>query len=102
MLAIILMLAGVLIVVVCMVCASKFNSPMFMYKFCYPIISIIGLMMCAAGILVLLNTEPTEEDVLNGKAEYIETLHIANGDTIKTYKREWKRRLYYNPAPSGS
>ena len=92
MLAIILMLAGVLIVVVCMVCASKFDSPMFMYELCYPLISIIGMLMCAVGILVLLNTEPTEEDVLNGKAEYIETLHITNGDTIKTYKREWKAK----------
>lgn len=27
----------------------------------------------------------SDKDVLNGKAEYVEKIHISNGDTIKTY-----------------
>ena len=34
---------------------------------------------------------PTDKDVLNGKAEYQETLHITKTDTIKTYQIVWKQ-----------
>ena len=30
-------------------------------------------------------TKPKDSDVLNGRAEYVETIHISKGDTIKTY-----------------
>ena len=34
---------------------------------------------------------PTGKDVLNGKAEYQETVHITGTDTIKTYQIVWKQ-----------
>ena len=36
---------------------------------------------------------PTKEDVLDKKAEYIETIHITGNDTIKTYNIKWKEEF---------
>lgn len=35
-------------------------------------------------------TKPKDSDVLDGTAEYIETIHISNGDTTKTYHIQYK------------
>ena len=60
--------------------------------------SIFG-MLCVLALLAIpgiicivndVNPIPTESDVFNGTAEYVETIHITNGDTVKTYKIEWK------------
>lgn len=40
--------------------------------------------------LIYMATEPKDSDVLNGRAEYVETIHISKGDTIKTYHIEPK------------
>lgn len=37
-------------------------------------------------------TKLRERDVLNGNAEYVETIHISKGDTIKTYHIETKEK----------
>jgi len=53
------------------------------------------ILECIAGILgaILYSTAdiPTDKDVLNGKAEYQETIHITGTDTIKTYQIVWKQ-----------
>lgn len=37
------------------------------------------------------STRLSDRDVFNGKAEYVETIHISNGDTIKTYHIQPKK-----------
>ena len=54
---------------------------------------ICGLVMAIVGQGIgyrLLH--PTERDVLQGKAQYVETQHITGCDTIRTYKIEWKEK----------
>lgn len=51
-----------------------------------------GIILFAGGFMLYDSfclPNPTEEDVYNKKAEYIETIHITGNDTIKTYKIEW-------------
>ena len=36
---------------------------------------------------------PTKNDVLDKKAEYIETIYITGNDTIKTYSIKWKEEF---------
>lgn len=36
---------------------------------------------------------PTKSDVLDKKAEYIETIYITGNDTIKTYSIKWKEEF---------
>ncbi len=49
---------------------------------------LIFFMIAALSCLVsILDTtmKPKDSDVLDGRAEYVETIHISKGDTIKTY-----------------
>ena len=45
---------------------------------------IITAFSCLISVLYT-TTEPRDSDVLDGRAEYVETIHISKGDTIKTY-----------------
>ena len=64
-----------------------------MYEDCdTPLTSIFFIftgILCALSILYTI-TQPTEIDVLDGEAEYVETIHISKGDTIKTYHIQTK------------
>lgn len=50
---------------------------------------IIAVFACIISIL-RMTTSPKDSDVLNGTAEYVETIHISNGDTTKTYHIQYK------------
>ena len=41
---------------------------------------------------VMVGETPTESDVLNGKAHYVEVYHTYDNDTIKTYHLNWDKR----------
>lgn len=47
--------------------------------------------LCGVSILYEA-TKLRDRDVLNGNAEYIETIHISKGDTIKTYHIQSKNK----------
>lgn len=42
--------------------------------------------------IVDLTDGPRDKDVIEGKAIYIETTHILNGDTTYTYELKWKNK----------
>ena len=57
-----------------------------------------GMSLAACGIIFIapflaykLHSEPTKQDVLDGKAIYQETQIITDNDTIKTYDIVWKQ-----------
>lgn len=50
---------------------------------------ILTVVACLISI-VHMATKPKDSDVLSGRAEYIETIHISNGDTTKTYHIQYK------------
>ena len=53
---------------------------------------ILGCATALLGAIIISKADsPTEKDVLNGKAEYQETVHITKTDTIKTYQIVWKQ-----------
>lgn len=45
----------------------------------------IGISILCIGSILNEATKLRDGDVLNGEAEYVETIHICNGDTIRTY-----------------
>lgn len=56
---------------------------------------ILSGVLSMAGAITIFDT-PTDSDVKNGKAHYVEQNHIEvlNGDTVNTYKTysmEWKK-----------
>lgn len=52
---------------------------------------ILGCVTAILGAKMVSEAKtPTDKDVLNGKAEYQETLHITETDTINFYKIVWK------------
>lgn len=53
---------------------------------------ILGCATAILGAIIISKADiPTDKDVLNGKAEYQETLHVTKTDTIKTYQIVWKQ-----------
>lgn len=53
---------------------------------------ILGCSTALLGAIMISKADiPTDKDVLNGKAEYQETVHITGTDTIKTYQIVWKQ-----------
>lgn len=59
------------------------------YEFIKMAFFIITIVSCFISIIDAL-TKLRDNDVLNGKAEYVETIHISKGDTIKIYHIEAK------------
>jgi len=53
------------------------------------IFSIFLFFLTIPAIIELTET-PNDTDVIEGRAVYIETTHILNGDTTHTYKLKWK------------
>ena len=51
----------------------------------------IPVFVIGLGITEYSDRYPGKKDVLSGKAEYVETIHIHKGDTTRTYEIEWKR-----------
>lgn len=43
--------------------------------------------------IIDLTDGPRDKDVIEGRAVYVETTHILNGDTTHTYELKWKRDL---------
>lgn len=39
-----------------------------------------------------LTCGPKDKDVIEGRAVYVETTHILNGDTTYTYELKWKKQ----------
>ena len=58
-----------------------------------PLCVILFFPVFVIGIGITENSDryPGKKDVLSGKAEYVETIHIHKGDTTRTYEIEWKR-----------
>ena len=56
----------------------------------YSIFFISGLII--VSISILIEPEPTKQDVLDRKAIYQETQVITGNDTIKTYEIVWKQK----------
>lgn len=54
---------------------------------------IITTILCLVSIIAIIDEtcKLGEKDVLTGKAEYVETIHISKGDTIKTYHIQPKK-----------
>ena len=55
------------------------------------LILFIPVFCIGLGITESSDRYPGKKDILSGKAEYVETIHIHKGDTIRTYEIEWKR-----------
>lgn len=63
-------------------------------KLCLWLLFLIPSIYCAIIGIVIINSIPTNNDIKDGKAHYIEQNHIevVNGDTVnnyKTYQIEW-------------
>jgi hypothetical protein len=52
----------------------------------------ICLAVCTFISFAYETTKACDTDVFNGNAEYIETIHISRGDTIKTYHIQYKQK----------
>lgn len=62
-------------------------------NFCVFLLSLVFLIPIGVGLIAYdKNSEPTEQDVLDGKAYYQETQVITDNDTIKTYEIVWKQK----------
>lgn len=65
------------------------------YTWVFPIvISSIFLILSFANVIIVSEevNSPHAEDVISGKASYIESYHVINNDTIKTYKIVWNKK----------
>lgn len=54
------------------------------------IILLIGVVL-TVGILFVTD-EPTDKDVLNGRAHYVNVVHQYNGNEVVTYRIEWNKK----------
>ena len=50
----------------------------------------IGVFIFCGAVMV--SETPRTQDVLNGKAHYVEVYHIYGNDTIKTYDIDWNQK----------
>lgn len=57
---------------------------------------VCGIIFIAPFLVYKFHSEPTKQDVLDGKAIYQETQIITGNDTIKTYDIVWKTSEFYN------
>lgn len=65
------------------------------YAWTFPVvISSILLIFSFANVIVMAEevNSPHAEDVISGKASYVESYHVTNNDTIKTYKIVWNKK----------
>ena len=65
------------------------------YAWVIPIvISSIFLIFSFTNVIVMSEeiNSPHAEDVISGKASYVESYHVINNDTIKTYKIVWNKK----------
>ena len=62
------------------------------YRWIFPCVA-SSLFMVGTFTCIILSSSytmaPGESDIINGKAEYREHLHVDGQDTIKTYTMEW-------------
>lgn len=42
--------------------------------------------------LMFIVDEPTDKDVLNGRAHYVNVVHQYNGNEVVTYRIEWNKK----------
>ena len=58
------------------------------------VISSILLFFSFTNMIIMVDevNSPHAEDVISGKASYIESYHVINNDTIKTYKIVWNKK----------
>ena len=58
------------------------------------VISSIFLIFSFTSMIIMVDevNSPHADDVVNGKASYIESYHVINNDTIKTYKIVWNKK----------
>lgn len=60
-------------------------------KLCVFLLSLVFLIPIGVGLIAYdKNSDPTKQDVLDGKAYYQEAQVITDNDTIKTYDIVWK------------
>lgn len=55
------------------------------------IILVVGMVLFVGAIFV--TDEPTDKDVLNGKAHYVKVVHYDQGVEKETYRIEWNSKL---------
>lgn len=55
------------------------------FEMCKIIFFLILMVSCSISVLNGAFELRKKSDVFEGKAEYVETIHISNGDTIRTY-----------------
>lgn len=55
------------------------------FEMCKIIFFLILMVSCGISMLNGIFELEQKRDVFDGKAEYVETIHISNGDTIRTY-----------------
>lgn len=84
---------GILMLCISLVLICVFTVLAFRVDDCFVIGTIIGVLLFLVPIIEI-GTIPTNKDVENGKAHYVETQHmsISNNDTIRysTYEIKWK------------
>ena len=64
------------------------------YSWVFPIVVSSILLIFSFINTIIVSEEvnsPHEVDVVNGKASYVESYHVINNDTIKTYKIVWDK-----------
>lgn len=54
------------------------------------IILLIGVVL-TVGVLFVID-EPTDKDVLNDRAHYVNVVHQYNGNEVVTYRIEWNKK----------
>ena len=52
-------------------------------------IPVVFFLFCGA---CMVSETPRTQDVLNGKAHYVEVYHTYGNDTIKTYEIDWNQK----------
>lgn len=90
------MIVGYILLALCVlvVVLTIFFAVTDTFSFKGPVAALIALLLLCSTFVVFTptvsNTQPTKQDVLNGKAIYQETQVIIGNDTIKTYDIVWK------------
>lgn len=65
------------------------------YSWALPLVMSSILLIFSFTNVVIMSGEvdrPQEDDVISGKASYVESYHVINNDTIKTYTIIWKQK----------
>lgn len=82
--AIVLIIITLILIIIGLTIGITTDNPLY-------VLSIFFAFLFLPAILDLTEG-PKDKDVIEGRAVYVETTHILNGDTTYTYELKWKKQ----------